>query len=62
MYWMETVSNNGIATPSGVAVGMNASILDKYGEVYYKEKKRKHNILCLLGYRKNSFSIWCGKW
>ena len=39
MYWMETLSNNGIATPSGVAVGMNASILDKYGEIYYKEKK-----------------------
>jgi hypothetical protein len=28
------------ATPSGVAVGMNASILDKYGEIYYKEKKK----------------------
>lgn len=37
MYWMETTANNGITTPSGVAVGMNASVLDKYGEVYYDE-------------------------
>lgn len=35
MYWLETTANNGITTPSGVAVGMNASILNKYGEVYY---------------------------
>jgi hypothetical protein len=37
MYWMETTANNGIKTPSGIAVGMNASVLDRYGEVYYDE-------------------------
>ena len=35
MYWMETTANNGIKTPSGIAVGMNASVLDRYGDVYY---------------------------
>ena len=35
MYWMETTANNGITTPSGIAVGMNASVLNKYGEAYY---------------------------
>ena len=37
MYWMETTANNGIKTPSGISVGMNASVLDRYGEVYYDE-------------------------
>lgn len=35
MYWLETTANNGITTPSGVAVGMNVSVLDKYGKVFY---------------------------
>ena len=35
MYWMETTANNGITTSSGIAVGMNASVLDRYGEAYY---------------------------
>ena len=35
MYWLETTANNGIKTPSGIAVGMDASVLDRYGKVYY---------------------------
>ncbi|MDQ0202858.1 hypothetical protein [Pectinatus haikarae] len=37
MYWLETTANNGIATPSGVTIGMDASILYKYGEIYLTE-------------------------
>ncbi len=37
MYWMETTANNGIKTPSGIAVGMNVSVLDRYGDVYYEK-------------------------
>ena len=35
MYWMETTANNGIKTPSGIGVGNDASVLDKYGDTYY---------------------------
>lgn len=37
MYWMKTTANNGIGTPSGVKVGMDYSVLDRYGEIYRKE-------------------------
>lgn len=39
MYWMETTANNGITTPSGIAVGMDASVLSQYGETYYDKIK-----------------------
>lgn len=34
-----TTANNGIGTPSGVRVGMDASVLNKYGQVYRQETK-----------------------
>ena len=37
MYWMKTTANNGIGTPSGVKVGMDVSVLERYGEIYHKE-------------------------
>ena len=37
MSWMKTTANNGIGTPSGVKVGMSSSVLERYGEIYYKE-------------------------
>lgn len=37
MYWIETTADNGIKTPSGVGVGMDASILSKYGATYYEK-------------------------
>ncbi len=42
MYWIETTANNGIATPSGVTVGMNESVLNQYGDTYYD--KYEHGI------------------
>ena len=42
VYGLETTANNGITTPSGVTVGMSASVLDKYGDVYYD--KTEHGV------------------
>ena len=60
MYWIETTADNGIRTPSGVGVGMNASVLSNYGEPYYERNENgihykaywaKYRVVLIVGVR-----------